>query len=247
MIPKSLLAALTAAVLIQAAPQLGAQSGADSWEFAIAPYLVAAGMDGSMTVKGIDADVDVPFSDIIDNLDFAAMVHFDMRNDHWVLMSDLFYVDLEGSNDVALGTATVTVQQTLFEVAGGYRVSPAVTLLGGGRWVDLESSSRYTGQILDEEVSAGKSWIDPFVGIHLMTPLSERWWFGARGDIGGFGVGSDLAWQVYTDIGFRASRVVSIILGYRAIDMDYEDGSGRDLFRYDMLIAGPQLAVAFSF
>ena len=118
MIPKSLLAALTAAVLILAAPQLGAQSGADSWEFAIAPYLVAAGMDGSITVKGIEADVDVPFSDIIDNLDFAAMVHFDMRNDRWVLSSDLFYVDLEGSNDVALGTATAAVQQTLFEVAG---------------------------------------------------------------------------------------------------------------------------------
>ena len=244
---KSLIALLGAVVVTLAVPQAAAQSGSNDWEFAIVPYLVAAGMDGSITVKGIEADVDVPFSDIIDNLDFAAMVHFDMRNDHWVLMSDLFYVDLEGSNNIALGTATVAVQQTLFEVAGGYRVSPIVTLLAGARWVDLENRIRYTGQILDEEVSAGKSWIDPFVGAHLMTPLSERWWFGARGDIGGFGAGSDLAWQAYADIGFRASKVVSIILGYRAIDMDYEDGSGRDLFRYDMLIAGPQIAVAFSF
>jgi len=247
MISKSLFALFGAAVVTLATPQAVAQSGSNGWEFAIAPYLVAAGMDGSLTVKGIEADVDVPFSDIIDNLDFAAMAHFDMRNERWVVTSDLFYVDLEGSNDVALGTATVAVQQTLFEVAGGYRVSPIVALLAGARWVDLENQIRYTGQILDEEVSAGKSWIDPFVGVHLMKPLSERWWFGARGDIGGFGVGSDLAWQAYADIGFRASKVVSIILGYRAIDMDYEDGSGRDLFRYDMLIAGPQIAVAFSF
>jgi len=247
MIPKSLSTALAAAVVTLAAPLAVAQSGSDGWEFSIAPYLVAAGMDGSVTVKGIEADVDVPFGDIIDNLDFAAMVHFDMRNDHWVLMSDLFYVDLEGSNDVALGTGTVAVQQTLFEVAGGYRVSPVFTLLAGARWVDLENQIRYSGQILDEEVSAGKSWIDPFVGVHLMTPLSERWWFGARGDVGGFGVGSDVAWLAYADIGFRASKVVSIILGYRAIDMDYEDGSGHNLFRYDMQISGPQMAVAFSF
>ncbi len=238
---------LGAAVVTLAAPQAAAQSGSNGWEFSIAPYLVAAGMDGSITVKGIEADVDVPFSDIIDNLDFAAMVHFDMRNEHWVLMSDLFYVDLEGSNDVALGTATVAVQQTLFEVAGGYRVSPVFTLLAGARWVDLENQIRYTGQILDEEVSAGKSWIDPFVGVHFMAPLAERWWFGARGDVGGFGVGSDLAWQAYADIGFNASKLVTIFLGYHAIDMDYEDGSGRDLFRYDMLIAGPQLGAAFRF
>ena len=247
MIQKFLSTALAAAVVTLAAPQAAAQSGPNGWEFSIAPYLVAAGMDGSITVKGIEADVDVPFSDIIDNLDLALMAHFDMRNDHWVLMSDLFYVDLEGSADIALGTASVTVQQTLFEVAGGYRVSPVFTLLAGARWVDLENRIRYTGEILDEDVSAGKSWIDPFVGVHLMAPLSQRWWFGARGDIGGFGVGSDLAWQAYADIGFRASKVVSIILGYRAIDMDYEDGSGRDLFRYDMMIAGPQIAVAFSF
>lgn len=247
MIPKSLLAALGAAVVILAAPQAGAQSGSDSWDFSIAPYLIAAGMDGSITVKGIEADVDVPFSDIVDNLDFAAMVRFDMRNERWVLSSDLFYVDLEGNKDAALGTASVVVQQTLFEVAGGYRISPAFTLLAGARWVDLETGIRYADEFAEREVDAGKSWVDPFIGIQVMAPLTQRWWLGARGDIGGFGVGSEMAWQAYADLGFRVSDLVSVFLGYRAIDMDYEDGSGRDLFRYDMLIAGPQIGVTFSF
>lgn len=247
MIPKSLLAVLAVAVVTLSVPQAAAQSSSDGWEFAIAAYLVAAGMDGSITVKGLEADVDVPFSDIIDKLDFAAMVHFDMRNDHWVLMSDLFYVNLGADKDVGPGAASAAVQQTLFEVAGGYRVSPVFTLLAGARWVDLDNQIRYTGEILDEDVSARKSWIDPFCGVHLMTPLSQRWWLGARGDIGGFGVGSERAWQAYAEFGFRASDLVSVFLGYRAIDMDYEDGSGRDLFRYDMLIAGPQIGVAFSF
>ncbi len=247
MIPKSLIALLGAAVVTLAVPPAEAQSGSNGWEFAIVPYLVAAGMDGSVTVKGIEADVDVPFSDIIDNLDFVAMAHFEMKNQRWVLSSDLFYVKLQASDDVALGTGSATVEQTLFEVAGGYRVSPVITLLAGARWVDLGAELRYTGQLAEGEVDEGKSWIDPFVGVHFMAPLAERWWFGARGDVGGFGVGSDLAWQAYADIGFNASDLVSIILGYRAIDMDYENGSGRDLFRYDMLIAGPQIGVAFRF
>ncbi len=244
---QALLALLAVGLMTLAAPQAVAQSGSNAWEFAIAPYLFAAGMDGSITVKGIDQDVDYPFSDVISDLDFAAMVHFDMRNERWVLSSDLIYVDLESSTDVALGTATATVKQTLFEVAGGYRVSPVLTLLAGARWVDLEGGIRYTGEVIGEDVDDGKSWIDPFVGVGLMAPLSERWWLGARGDIGGFGVGSEMAWQAYANIGFRASKVVSIILGYRAIDMDYEDGSRHDLFRYDMLISGPQIGVAFSF
>ncbi|MEJ2580725.1 MAG: hypothetical protein P8127_03645 [Acidobacteriota bacterium] len=66
MIPKSLLALIAAAAVTLASPQAAAQSGSNGWEFSIAPYLVAAGMDGSITVKGIEADVDVPFSDIID-------------------------------------------------------------------------------------------------------------------------------------------------------------------------------------
>jgi hypothetical protein len=247
MIPKSVLALLGAVVMTVAASQAAAQSSSDSWEFAVVPYLVAAGMNGSITVRGVEADVDVPFSDIIDNLDFATMAYFQMKNERWLLSSDLFYVDLEGNDDVASGTATAVVQQTLFEVAGGYRVSPVWTLLAGARWVDLENRIRYTGEILDEDVKAGKSWIDPFVGFHIMAPLSQHWWFGARGDIGGFGVGSDIAWQAYADVGFRASKVVSVVLGYRAIDMDYEDGGGRGLFRYDMLIAGPQIGVAFRF
>jgi hypothetical protein len=55
-----------------------AQSSSGGWQFTIAPYMWAAGMDGAITVKGVEANVDVPFSDVISDLDFAAMAHFDM-------------------------------------------------------------------------------------------------------------------------------------------------------------------------
>ena len=237
---------LVTTVLLAGSPA-GAQSGTGGWEFAIAPYLVAAGMDGTMTVKGLEADVDVPFDTILENLDMAAMVHFEMRNDRWVLSSDLVYMDLEGSTDAAAGTATASVTETLFEVAGGYRLSPAVTLLAGARLVDLGIGIRYAGPNLDREAEASKSWVDPIVGVHVTAPLSERWWLGLHGDVGGFGVGSDLAWQTYANIGFRASDLVSVVAGYRAIDIDYQEGSGHGLFRYDVLTAGPQIGVAFTF
>ena len=228
-----------------------AQSNSGEWQFAVAPYLWAAGMDGSMTVAVFEEDIDLPFSDMVSDLDFALMGHFDMRNDRWVLSSDLVYVDLGRSEDIVdgiiEGTVTAGLDLTLFEVAGGYRVSSVFTILAGARWVDLGAGIRYDGAMVDPGAHAGKSWIDPLIGVHAFVPLSEKWWLGLRGDIGGFGVGSELTWQVYADIGFRVSPLVSIVLGYHALDVDYEDGSGLHYVNLDLMISGPQLGVAFTF
>lgn len=245
--PTYLLATVVATAVIAVGPHAAAQSEPGGWDFTIAPYLVAAGMDGTMTVKGFEADVDVPFSTILENLDMAAMVHFDMKNERWLLSSDVVYMDLEASQDTAGGTSTISVTETLFEVVGGYRVSPAVTLLAGARLVDLGAGVGYDGPDLQRQSDANETWVDPLVGVQVTAPLSPRWWLGLHGDVGGFGVGSDLAWQAWANVGFRASDSASVVLGYRAIDIDFQEGSGTDLFRYDVLTAGPQLGVAFRF
>ena len=66
-------------------------------------------------------------------------------------------------------------------------------------------------------------------------------------DIGGFGVGSKLAWQIYPVAGVRLSRLVSVHLAYRVLDMDYGTGSGTDTFAYNMRTFGPEIGLAFHF
>ena len=200
-----------------------------------------------MGIANFEENIDVPFSTIIDNLDLAFMGHFDMRSERWVVMSDLIFVDLEDRQERALGTLTAGLDLTLLEVAGGYRLSQVVSILAGLRWVDTDASLRYAGEIFDDGADAGTSWIDPLVGVQVLTPLAERWWVSFSGDIGGFGVGTDLTWQAYANIGFKASDLVSIIVGYRAIDIDYEDDSRAQPVALDILLSGPQVGVAFVF
>jgi hypothetical protein len=244
---KSILALLATTALLLVGTNAAAQSSPGGWQFTIAPYLVAAAMDGTVGLKGHDVALDVPFSKIWDNLHFGGMIHFDMKNDRWLLSSDVIYMNLQQDAEVANGTAEVSVTETFFEVAGGYRISPVFTLLGGARLVDLGSTLDFTGTNVTESGHQSKSWVDPFVGAQLNVALSERWWLDLHGDVGGFNVGSKLAWQAYADVGYRASDLVSVYLGYRALDMDYESGSGSTLFRYDVLTAGPQVGVAFRF
>ena len=245
------LAAIVIALVVCVTPPASARSSTGAWQFSIAPYLWAAGMDGEVGVAELEADFDLPFSDIISDLDFALMGHFDMRNDRWLLMSDLVYVDLGQSEDIVrdmvTGTMNADVELTLFEIAGGYRVSSVFTLLAGARWVDMGARLRFTGDGVDDEAEAGKSWIDPRVGAQAFIPLSDKWWVGLLGDIGGFGVGSDLTWHEYVNLGYRVSHLVAITLGYQALDVDYEDGSGRSHVKLDVMISGPQLGVVFTF
>jgi hypothetical protein len=238
---------LVAAIVALAGQQAVAQSSQGGWEYTVAPFLIGAAMDGTVAVKGQDVDLDVPFSDIMANLHFAGMGYFAMKNDQWYLSGQLVYMNLKQSQDVANGTAEVTVEETIADVAGGYRVSEQATLLVGARLVDLRADLGFDGPQAGRNGKASKTWVDPFVGVAFLAPLSERWWLDLHGDIGGFGVGSDLTWQAWADVGYRASDLVTVFLGFRAFDVDYEDGSGTSLFRYDVLTSGPQFGVAFRF
>ena len=67
--PGAVVVAAAAAVILLVPPGAQAQSGPGGWQYAVAPYLWAAGIDGSMTVADREADIDVPFDTILDNLD----------------------------------------------------------------------------------------------------------------------------------------------------------------------------------
>lgn len=92
-----------------------------------------------------------------------------------------------------------------------------------------------------------ETWVDPFVGARATWPLGDAWTFIASVDVGGFGIGSDLTWSALAVFDWRVSRSVGVVLGYRALDTDYEDGSGDGRFKLDALIAGPLLGVRFRF
>ena len=237
-----------AAAILFVASNVGAQSSSGGWQFAVAPYGWLAAPSGTMTIGDETAEPpEVEIDRIIDTLEFAFMGHFDMRNERWMISSDFLLANLGGHKDFDDVTVSTGLDTTLFELAGGYRVSPAFTLFAGARLVDIEMDIGLDGLLEERRAEASKSWVDPLVGVHLFVPLSDTWWIGVRGDVGGFGVGSELTWQAYADIGFRISKLVSVLAGYRALNIDYESGTDLETVELDLMLSGPQVAVAFTF
>jgi opacity protein-like surface antigen len=88
-----------------------------------------------------------------------------------------------------------------------------------------------------------EDWVDPMVGLRLIHEFSERWYAILRAEIGGFGVGSELTWQALAGVGYRIGQNTSVFLGYRHLDVDYDETA----FVYDAAISGVLLGLQFEF
>lgn len=99
--------------------------------------------------------------------------------------------------------------------------------------------------------SGSVDWVDPIVGARLRYQVAPSQELMLRGDIGGFGAGSDLSWQLIGTYGWQMCTVGGLVLdgyvGYRALSVDYEQGSGVKEYRYDVLQHGPVFGLTTRF
>jgi hypothetical protein len=223
--------------------------GKDGWQHTAALYLLGAGMSGRSAIGPIDADVDVSFSEILNNLQLGGMAAYRGTNGKWSVMANSLFIGLGITKDLPLGgSAEVDFNQSMLEVDGGWRFAKGLELYFGlrGNDIDMDIEVRpITGTI--RTAGDRHSWVDPLVGLRYEVPMGSKWTFVGRGDVGGFGVGSDFAWQAMTHFDWRISKHCGAAFGYVALDMDYEDGEGNDFFKYDILASGPFAAATFAF
>ena len=100
---------------------------------------------------------------------------------------------------------------------------------------------------LNKSLSQTKSkddfWFDPYVGLRGRYNFNKTYYTAVRGEIGGFGVGADLMWEVETVVGINLTRSIFTEIGYRALGGNFED---RD-FRFDVVMHGPQITTGITF
>ena len=91
-------------------------------------------------------------------------------------------------------------------------------------------------------------WVDPFVGLRVRHELAPGREIQFLGDIGGFGAGSDLTWQLFAGYSFDFSIWQSTLLhglvGYRALAVDYTQDSGANKNNLDLILHGPVVGLS---
>lgn len=255
----SLLKTCSAAVLAMALP-VAAQAAdvavpeADSgWTFTGAAYVWAAGIEGEAGVFGLPAqEADLAFGDILENLDFAFMGLGELRNGPFVLGMDLTYTSLGTTIDTPFGLAAdeIDVTSTAWMVTGygGYSLiddgAIRLDVVGGARLWSVNTDFDVDGGAFDgRSFDDGATWVDPLVGTKMRLDLTPDIYVAAWGMVGGFGVSSDMMWDVMAGAGYQFNDTFSAFAGYRAVSVDYS-GDG---FVYDMVQSGPVAAAVFKF
>jgi len=96
---------------------------------------------------------------------------------------------------------------------------------------------------LSQTISRDDGWFDPYVGLHTRYNFNKTFYTAVRGEVGGFGVGADLMWQVEGVLGINITRNIFTEIGYRALSDDFENGD----FTFDVVMHGPQITTGITF
>jgi len=205
------------------------------WRVRVAPQLYLSNIDGINTASGFR----FPVTDSVLEGGFA--LRADMQKGVWRF--SLEYLRGSVQSTLAAGDPTAPVgstdlSETTWEAYAARRIGPAASLgsleiLAGLRAVrhaqDLDFSSP---EAIRETVS--ESWVGPFVGGSFLTEPGGPLWFSVLGNMGGFGLGANLAWVVEAQVGVVLHRTVDVTLRYRHFQTEYDnDGIDTDAYVWE--------------
>jgi hypothetical protein len=213
-------------------------------------------MNGNVAVGRLPpSNIDLKPGDIFSHFQIGAMLYFEASNDHWLISSDLMYMDLSADVDsvARILDGHADVKQLGWELAFLRKLNPWLSAGIGFQLNSIESD-------IDLKLDSGrgpfqksgdltKTWVDPSLILAARLPLGGggKWDFQGRGNIGGFGIGSKIYWQLQAYFDYHVSKLFQASIGYRAIKVDYEKGSGSDYFLDNLITFGPVIRFGFNF
>jgi len=227
----------------------------EKWAFQLAPYAWLAGQNGKVaSFPGYPpADVDVDFyDDIWGNINGALMLAAEARKGRLGVVADVVYTDIEFEektyNQLFYKFKSRT-ESWMVSAAGFYRL-----IESGRAFLDGYAGIRYWNVLTELSVSGGllgkrkksnrEDWVDPLVGLKGLMPIGgSKFFVSGFGCIGGFGVGSDFMWDVNVNLGYQWTQAIATTIGYRYLDVDYDN----DGFIYDAAQDGLVFGLSWRF
>ena len=222
----------------------------DQWRSFFSIYGWLPAITGDVKVKGLESDLDATYSDVLNNMDFFFMAHYEGFKGQWGIMLDGMYAQLEFEKEhpggAVPGRRQVKFTQSLVELAVPYRLTwnPVVAdVFFGVRYNYIYGEIAIPSRAVKKDDTL--AFLDPIVGGRVFFPLAKGWTLGLRGDIGGFGIGnaSDLALNGNAFVNWQINEVLSLQGGYRALYMKYNSGESE----WNGTQHGPWMGIGFSF
>ena len=102
---------------------------------------------------------------------------------------------------------------------GSFETAQALEFLAGIRYVrhrlDIDGGP---GTLLARE-----NWVEPTVGARYYAEMGRLFWATVDGNVGGFGIGSEISWALRGTLGVRVAGPVDLTLAARYRQAEYDN------------------------
>jgi len=203
------------------------------WHFTVSPYLWLPGVHGNIADPN---GGQIPFSasagDLLSHFRIGLMGVAEPRYKRIVMPLDIFWIRLGDNralpNTPGEGVANLHATEFFLSQKIGYRVIDSERLkidaLAGFRYWHFGENLSFTTNTLN--FSGSQNWVDPLVGGRITGILTPKVEVTVGGDVGGWGVGSQIDYQVFGLLGYRIKPALALQAGYRYLYFDRRRGSG---------------------
>lgn len=219
-------------------------------------------IDGETTADGAVTSVDVPFSDVLENLDYGFMAYVEHRNMKWSFIGDVFYADLGASEAVVTQAGNpanidVDLKQSFTEAFIGYRVyqqrdansTLGIDILAGARYnsirVDLDAQETVGGMVTAGNVEQDETWTDAVLGARLQYKQSNGWGFTGLFDLGTGSDSDSYQLNLLATKDFKENFIAHA--GYRLYHFEHTTSSNGVQAKIDLDFSGPLIGIGYRF
>jgi hypothetical protein len=211
----------------------------DEWHVSVSPYLWFPGVHGTIGALGHDADFKASAADLLSNFRFGLMGAVDATRNRLLIHTDMMWIRL--ADDKALpfpnlgatsadfkASEFILTPQIGFRLLNGKRMT--ADFLTGIRYWHFGEDLSFNPSVLGLNFSKSQDWVDPIVGGRIQLALAPKIALTAAGDVGGWGTGSQIEYQVVGLLGYKLNPVTTLQAGYRYLYVDYAKGGSNNGF-----------------
>lgn len=235
-------------LLAVSAPAVAEWRGSDkNWR--ITPILWTVDMEGTTTIGDRTVPIDLSFSDILDETDFAlsfALSYVNRDRSRFGFLGDVTYMKLSPTSAVGELTINQDIDLVMGELGVTYDLgstrSPLQILLGA-RFYDFDLT--FSGLPLGATRSDSAGFTDVLLGVNYLPQVGEKWWLQI---IGGYSGGdSNGVPGFYFGALWQFKRTLALVFGYRYLGLDFEDGFGPTRIAMDVDLQSPLIGLEIAF
>lgn len=240
----------------QAPAGTGAAPGcAGNWQIDGTVYLWFSGAHGNLDAFGYNLGFKASARDLLSHFRFGVTGLGVVRYKRLVLTSDILYMALSNTKtrtlplplvpQISSGLLSRTVA---FTQKVGFRMVENEKLkidgLAGFRLWHLGQTLTVTpSPPANGNLYTSSNWVDPVMGARIGVPLSPKLVFAIGGDVGGWGVGSQLDYQIAGELNYRIKPNLSLGAGWRYLYLDYRANQ----LSTQLALSGPVVTMTYTF